>query len=233
MSTSLTLVAVFGAGVVSFLSPCVLPLLPTYTAMLAGTGINTSGKGSQRRLITNTLCFLSGFIVVFMIMGATASFLGQLFFHYQEVIRKAGAIFMILMGIHLSGIVKISVLERDYRPLLNETFEGSGGAFFLGIAFTSGWTPCISPILTTILLYAGASSTVGQGAFLLFVYAMGFCVPFLAAALLLNHVLPRIKGYYKYLTVIRRLSGLLIAIIGTIMYLDLIPRILGFLTDIL
>ncbi|WP_425060675.1 Thiol:disulfide interchange protein DsbD [Sporomusa carbonis] len=230
MDYNLTLLTVFGAGVVSFLSPCVLPLLPTYTALLAGTGAQDRQPGCWTFLM-NASCFLSGFTLVFVAMGATASYLGQLFFDYQDMIRKAGAVFMVLMGLQVLGVLQIPRLGREYRPLLNSAFNGPVGAFVLGLAFTAGWTPCTGPILATVLMYAGTTATVSQGAFLLFIYAMGFCLPFLAIALLINRYMSKIQGMYGWLPVIQKTAGLILITAGIVIYFDLLQKGLGLIGE--
>lgn len=232
MDYNLTLITVFGAGIVSFLSPCVLPMLPTYTALLAGTGRQTTGSAGQGNFFLNALCFLSGFTLIFVAMGATASFVGELFFDYQDIIRKAGAVFMVIMGLHVLELFKIPGLEREWRPLLNGTFAGPFGAFVLGLAFTAGWTPCTGPILAGVLMYAGAAATVSQGAFLLFVYAMGFCVPFLVLAVLINRYITKVQGVYRWLPLIQQAAGVVLIIAGVFIYFNLLPRTLSIIEGI-
>ncbi len=225
-----TLLTAFIAGGVSFVSPCVLPLLPTYTAFLAGTSSKSiDGITNRWELLINALCFLSGFTIVFVVMGATASYFGQVFFDYQQMIRQFGAVFMVFMGIHLLGLLKITILQREYRPLFVNTLRGPIGAFILGITFTAGWTPCTGPILSSILLYASTTETLQQGAFLLFIYSMGFCVPFLFMALLLNKYLHKMKKIYKWLPLVQQLSGVVLIITGIILYFDLMQKMLGYI----
>jgi cytochrome c-type biogenesis protein len=223
------LMTVFGAGVISFLSPCVLPLLPTYTALLAGTG---AGKqpGERWRFMLNAVSFLSGFTLCFVAMGATASHIGELLFNYQEVIRKAGAVFMVIMGLQVLGVLRLPGLGREYRPWLQGSFAGPGGAFMLGLAFTAGWTPCTGPILATILMYAGSTATVAHGAFLLFVYAMGFCLPFLVAAVVVNRYVNKMKRLYKWLPVIQQAAGIILIAAGIMMYFDLMQKVVGIIS---
>jgi len=225
-----TLLTAFIAGGVSFVSPCVLPLLPTYTAFLAGTSSKSiNGITNRWELLINALCFLSGFTIVFVVMGATASYFGQVFFDYQQMIRQFGAVFMVFMGAHLLGVLKMTILQREYRPLFVNTLRGPIGAFILGITFTAGWTPCIGPILSSILLYASTTETLQQGAFLLFIYSMGFCVPFLFMALLLNKYLHKMKKIYKWLPLVQQLSGLILIMTGIILYFDLMQKMLGYI----
>ncbi|MBP2626969.1 MAG: cytochrome c biosis protein transrane region [Firmicutes bacterium] len=226
MDNNITLITAFIAGVISFLSPCVLPVLPTYTAFLAGTK-TTDVMESKWGFLLNALCFLSGFTIVFVVMGATASYFGQVFLDYQDVIRQSGAVFMVIMGFHLLGFLEITALQREYRPLLTNTLHGPIGAFILGVAFTTGWTPCIGPILTSILVYASTTATLGQGALLLFVYAMGFCIPFLIVAFLLNKYLYKVRRLYKWLPFVQQSSGVVLIVAGIILYFDLMQKVLG------
>lgn len=177
---SLTLGAAFGAGLLSFASPCVLPMLPTFLLLLTGSSQEEKGRG---RLLGNTLAFLAGFTLVFLAMGATATILGQLVLDYWKVLEKAAGVILILLGLFLSGLWTPLFLLRDRRPYLQQKKEGVVGSFFLGASFTLGWTPCTGPILTAILMAAGSQQTAQQGIFLLLAYALGFCLPFLLAAL--------------------------------------------------
>jgi len=222
---NITIFAAFIAGLLSFASPCVLPMLPTFSAMLAGT---VPGQENQSwKIYLNTLCFLAGFTVVFMIMGATASLLGEWFFDHQEGIRKIGAFLIIVMGLMSSGLIRITPLEREYRPFLVRTFHGPFGAFLLGISFTVGWTPCTGPILATILLYAGGAATVGIGALLLVVYAMGFSIPFFLLVVILRRYLFRIRNIYEWLPMLQQMSGYLLIVIGVFIWMDWMEKGLG------
>ena len=231
LENNLSLVSVFAAGVFSFLSPCVLPMLPAYTAILAGLGGQETEK-SQRRLLMNTLSFLGGFTVVFMLMGATASYLGQLFSDYQDALRQGGAIFIIAMGFLMTGLFRVSLLEREYRPWLQQVFRGPAAAFFLGMAFTVGWTPCTGPILAAVLIYAGTASSLSQGAFLLLIYTLGFAIPFLTIALLCDRILPRLRSFYQWLPWLQRIAGVLLVLTGLAIYFDLMQRFLGIIWNL-
>lgn len=232
MEGSMPLLTAFGAGVVSFLSPCVVPLLPTYTAFLAGSGVKDGEQPAKWRFLLNSIFFLAGFTCVFVAMGATASLFGQFFFDYQDSIRKFGAVFMIIMGVHLLGVLQLSFLHQEYRPLLSSTFQGPLGAFILGVAFTAGWTPCTGPILASILVYAGTSATMGQGALLLFVYAMGFSVPFFLIAYLMNRYLGSVRSLYRWLPIIQKGAALVLILVGLCVYFDVLNQVLGLLGDL-
>jgi len=228
MEDTVSFFSAFIAGMVSFFSPCVLPVLPTYTALLAGAATRLDKKKiNQLSVLINASCFFLGFVLVFATMGATASLLGQLFFEHQAVVRKISGIVIMIMGIQLTGILQLPLLARDYRPFLPGEFHGSGGAFLLGIAFTTGWTPCIGPILASILLYTGATATLGKGIMLLLVYAAGFAIPFLIMALLLNRYLYKIKALYGLLPYIQKGAGAVLVIVGIMIYFDLMQQGLG------
>ncbi len=232
-SNSITFISAFAAGLVSFLSPCVLPILPTYSAFLAGTGTaSLPGARDKWRLLINAVFFLSGFTLIFVAMGATASYFGQVLSQYQGIIRRIGAIFMVLMGLHLLQVIRFSVLHREYRPFLANTFQGPGGAFILGIAFTVGWTPCIGPILASVLVYAGTTATLGQGVLLLLIYALGFSIPFLTIAVLLNKYVCQTRKLYKWLPLVQQASGVVLIITGMIMYFDLMQKGLGMIWNL-
>lgn len=228
MESNMSWLTAFGAGLVSFLSPCVLPMVPTYTAFLAGSSVDGADRPEQWRFFLNSFCFLTGFTVVFVAMGATASLFGQFFFDYQDSIRKFGALFMIVMGLQMAGVFRFTSLSREYRPLLATTLQGPVGAFVLGIAFTAGWTPCTGPILASILMYAAAADTVSQGALLLFVYALGFTVPFFIIALLMNRYLSTIKTMYRWLPAIQRCAAVILIIAGILVYFDFVQTVISY-----
>lgn len=211
----LSLGAVFLAGVLSFFTPCVLPLLPAYSALLFGVD-----ELGQRKSVINSVAFLLGFCLVFVAMGAAVGVLSDFFWDYQQLIRKTGAVFMVFMGIYMMGIFKPLILEQERRPLLNRTFKGPLGAFVFGIAFTVGWTPCVSPILASVLAYASTTASVAQGSFFLLVYALGFCIPFLGMAALANSYMHKFRQLYQYLPIVQKISGIVIVILGVALYMD-------------
>lgn len=229
-NAAIPLLTAFLAGLVSFLSPCVLPMLPTFAALLGGTALNSEETRPIGRwhFFLNIALFLSGFTLVFVAMGASASYLGQFFGDYQDTIRKVGAVFTMMVGFYLLGGVAIPVFQREYRPLLNRTFRGPFGAFILGVAFTAGWTPCTGPILAAILAYAGATATVSQGVLLLAVFSLGFSLPFWVVAFFLHRFVFQLRRIYVWLPVIQRVAGGFLILIGLAIYLDLLQRILGF-----
>lgn len=223
---SLTLGAAFGAGLLSFASPCVLPMLPTFLLLLTGSSQEEKGRG---RLLGNTLAFLAGFTLVFLAMGATATILGQLVLDYWKVLEKAAGVILILLGFFLSGLWTPLFLLRDRRPFLQQKKEGIVGSFFLGASFTLGWTPCTGPILTAILMAAGSQQTAQQGIFLLLAYALGFCLPFLLAALFWQKIGPTLRRGYAWLPRIQKAAGLFLVLFGVLMLSGMTLRFMAFL----
>ena len=186
----------FLAGFLSFISPCVLPLLPTFSLILAKNSQQDGGEA--RRLYANTTAFLAGFTLVFVLLGATAS----------------------LIGAFMTGWIKIPLLLREYRPFQRRGFGGIGGAFLLGCGFTLGWTPCTGPMLATILLYAGDTATVGAGALLLLVYSLGFAVPFFLLAVIWRRHIMKLRAFYQYLPIIQRAAGIVLVLLGILLWSD-------------
>ena len=208
----------FLAGFLSFISPCVLPLLPTFSLILAK---NSQQDGSEaRRLYANTTAFLAGFTLVFVLLGATASLIGAWLFSYQDILRQGAAVLIIVMGLFMTGWIKIPLLLREYRPFQRRGFGGIGGAFLLGCGFTLGWTPCTGPMLATILLYAGDTATVGAGALLLFVYSLGFAVPFFLLAVIWRRHIMKLRAFYQYLPIIQRAAGIVLVLLGVLLWSD-------------
>ena len=226
---SVSLALAFVAGVLSFLSPCILPLIPAYLSYLTGQAI-AEGLSPKAKsfLLLQAVGFVVGFSIVFITMGAAASTLGQLFAEYQHIFRRLAGVFIIIMGIHLTGILKIAWLYREKRflPLVQKSKAGS---ILLGMAFAAGWTPCIGPILSSILFYAGSLDTIWQGVLLLTSYSLGMAVPFLLAALLIQRFTLLLERFKKHLTVISVISGILLIITGLLIYTDQLSVLGGYL----
>ncbi len=202
----------FVAGILSFLSPCVLPLVPSYLAYVGG-----SAQARRRVVLTNSLFFILGFSLVFVALGASASALGSVLRGNRDVLMIAGGVLVIFFGLVMLGVVKVPWLYRDTRVQYRGETRTPWGALLLGMAFAAGWTPCIGPILGAILTMAGAAGTLAQGVGLLGVYALGLGVPFLAAALVLDPFLRFSKRFQRYLPWVERGAGVLLLIAGVLM----------------
>lgn len=213
----------FTAGLASFLSPCILPLIPVYLSVLGG------GKTEQSRLrlLTRSLGFVLGFTTVFIILGATASFLGSLIHSNLSLLRKLGGIFMVVMGLHTSGLLPLNLLNREARLELNGIGTKLGGSYLMGLAFALGWTPCIGPVLGTILVYAGTSQTISQGIVLLLFYSLGIAIPLLLVAALADVLKGKLSRFNRAGQIISKLSGLIMIAVGIMLFMNKLSWLIG------
>jgi cytochrome c-type biogenesis protein len=215
----------FTAGILSFISPCVLPLIPSYLTYITGVSFKelTDAKGKARlrwATMLHSFLFIMGFSVVFILMGASASYLGQVLVEYQSWIMRGGGVLIILLGIHFTGIINIPFLQMEKRFELRKKPLGHLGSFLVGVVFAAGWTPCIGPILSTILIYASASKSFTTGILLLAVYSMGLGIPFFLASLAFNSFLSTFDKIKKYMKWVTLASGILLIIIGILFLTD-------------
>lgn len=209
-----TLGVAFVAGLLSFLSPCVLPLVPTYMAYIGG-----SGGAKRALLLRNALLFILGFSLVFVAMGASASALGALLREQRSLLMIVGGLLVIAFGLVMLGVIRVPFLYRDTRRPLGEGTnpQTPWGALALGSAFAFAWTPCIGPVLGGILALAGASGTLSTGVGLLAVYSLGLAVPFLLAALAMEPFLRASRRFRPYLPWVERSAGVLLIVVGVLM----------------
>lgn len=202
----------FVFGLLTFLSPCVLPLLPGYFSYLAGANWESGTVSDRRRLVINSTGFVLGFSVLFIGMGAAASGAGQWLNQNRALLMQIAGITIIILGLHVSGLLPLKFLYRQINWQPAQKLAGWPGAFALGLSFAAAWTPCVGPVLASILLLAGSTHTMAQGITLLFFFTLGLALPFMAAALAAGHVyrgLGRIKGIMPYVNAVS--GGLLIA----------------------
>lgn len=218
MNQELTYFGAFAAGVLSFLSPCVLPLIPSYLSFITGASFEELHEGNKKdvkiRTISNSLVFIAGFTFVFVSLGASSSYLGAVFQQYKDAIRISGGILVIFFGIYLTGIVNIGFLSKQVKLHPKTKPAGYIGSFIIGMTFATGWTPCIGPILAAILAVAAESGTVLYGTKLLLVYSFGLGLPFFITSAAVNTFLSHVKIVYRYMGVIKIVSGLLLVIFG-------------------
>ena len=225
MDSILLVGSVFFAGLISFLSPCVLPLAPPYLTYLAGVSVEELGRVREledsrrirQKVFTNAVLFVLGFSLVFTSLGAGASSIGQLVRQYQDVLATVAGIVIIAMGLHFLGLFRIGLLYREARIQVDdETLRRAsmGGSFLMGLAFAFGWTPCIGPVLGSVLGIASARDSAGQGAALLFVYSMGLGIPFLLAALFVEPFLEFLARFRKHLGVVEKAMGVMLVLTG-------------------
>ena len=206
-------------GLISFVSPCVLPLVPPYLCYIGGVSIEDledeePGKSAPRSVVPAAVAFVLGFSTVFVALGATASVIGRAVAGYVGSLTVVGGVLIILMGLHFLGLFRLALLNREARIHLRDLKPGVIGAYGLGLAFAFGWTPCIGPVLAAILAVAGASDTVGQGAFLLMIYSLGLGIPFLAAAFFAPLFLSWLKGFRRFLPVVEKGMGAFLVLTG-------------------
>jgi len=226
----------FLAGIMSFLSPCVLPLLPSYVSFITGVSFEDLTTGADRRkirylTITNSLTFILGFSTVFVALGASSSAVGKFMFEYQEWIRIGGGILIIVFGLFVAGILKMDFLMRDKKVHLSGKPAGYVGTFLVGMTFAAGWTPCIGPILGTILLYASSQGSAFYGFKLLAVYSLGLALPFFVSSLAINSFLSYSRKLMRYMRVIMIISGLLLILFGILLLTNRVREFTGFLPD--
>jgi cytochrome c-type biogenesis protein len=214
-------IAAFVAGLVSFLSPCVLPLVPGYVSLISGASVDEL-KNAETRLtrtvLGHSIMFILGFSVVFISLGAVATEIGQLTHEYFGILTKVAGVVIIVFGLHLIGIFKIKFLYSDARLHSVKGSKSPVGAFVVGFAFAFGWTPCIGPILAGILALAASSSTVLKGILLLAVYSLGLAVPFLLTSLGIDRFLSFYGRFRRHLHAVEVLSGILLIVIGVLIF---------------
>ena len=214
----ISLPGAFIAGVLSFLSPCVLPIVPPSLAFIAGMSFDEMERErtASRRLLVATLAFVLGFATIFVALGMSASFIGQLLQQYHRQLAIAAGIVIILLGLHFLGLLRISLLYREARLQTRSRPLGPIGAYVAGLAFAFGWTPCVGPVLSTILVVAGSTGSVAKGGLLLFVYALGIGLPFLAAALFMGRFMGFMQKFRKHLGVVEKVIGGFLIITGVL-----------------
>ncbi len=207
----------FIAGLLSFFSPCILPLIPAYFTFITGFSLDEltdAGTSIRNRVIRSTIAYVLGFSVVFILLGASASLLGNVIQAYSDVIRIGGGILIILLGIHLTGIFRFGALDLEKRIHLNKKPVHVLGSFFVGMAFGAGWSPCIGPLLGSILIIAGNQETVLEGMLLLSTYSAGLAIPFIIFSIFINFILIILNKARKVLKYINMIAGILLILMG-------------------
>ena len=225
-----SLMAAFLAGLFSFFSPCVLPLVPGYISFISGISLEEIGKGNrQNKVIISSIFFILGFSLVFILLGATATILGSFLLEKAFILEKVAGVIIIIFGIHMSGLYRIKFLDYEKR-LYAKTRPVNIviGPFLMGLAFAFGWTPCIGPILAGILIYAGTQKTLYQGILLLVIYSAGLGIPFLMTALALNKFYMLSNKIKKYFKTIEIVGGILLILIGLLILTNNFHRITSF-----
>ena len=212
--------AAFLAGLLSFFSPCVLPLIPAYFTFITGYSLEELTEGNieiRKKVILSTISFVLGFSVVFILMGGSASYLGGLIYKYKNLIRIVGGVLIIILGIHLTGVFRIRSLEFEKRIQIKKKPIHFLGTFIIGMAFGAGWSPCIGPLLGSILIVAGSQETIGQGMVLLGVYSAGLALPFVIISVFINFLLVFMKRATRVLKYVNVVAGILLILVGLVL----------------
>lgn len=212
------IIVAFSAGIFSFLSPCVWPLVPSYLALVTGMSLEDMQEGVNRKAtFIHSLLFVLGFSAIFIVLGAGASFLGQFFKQYELWIARIGGVIIIVLGLHLSGVFKLTPLMREKRIHINDKPAGYLGTIGVGMAFAAGWTPCLGPILGAILTYGMSQDTMWAGVGLLTAYSAGLAIPFLMASLALDAFLQGFRRFRRWIPVIEKASGVMLIGLGVLL----------------
>jgi len=226
-----------GAGLISFLSPCVLPLVPAYLCFVAGTTLDrlVSDDGVDpaltRRVIVSALAFVIGFSTVFIIMGASASALNRMLIQHIDVIAKVAGVVIVLFGLHYMGLLKIPLLYREARIQTQDRPASLVGAYVMGLAFAFGWTPCVGPILATILTVAASREEMGYGISLLATYALGLGIPFILAALAMKPFMRFMRKFRGHLRKVEMVAGALLVLTGILIFTSSLGQFSYWLLD--
>ncbi len=209
------------AGLLSFFSPCVLPLIPAYFTFITGFSLDelTTRQDMEirKKVILSTIAYILGFSFIFILLGASASFLGSYLFQYINTIRIVGGVFIIVFGLHLTGVFRIRMLEFEKRVHLDKKPIHFLGTFIIGMAFGTGWSPCIGPLLGSILIIAGSKDTVFQGIGLLSVYSLGLGIPFLVLSIFINFILTFLKKAAPAMRYLNIIGGILLIVVGLLL----------------
>lgn len=225
----ITILVAFSAGVFSFFSPCVLPLIPSYISYITGI---TFGELTQQALpkrvkfltIIHSLLFIAGFTAIFVLFGASFTALGKFLSQHKNAAEKIGGIIVVLFGLHITGIINLGFLQKERKFEIKSKPLGFLGSFLVGATFSLGWTPCVGPILSSILILSSAAEDVGRGAVLLLSYSLGLGVPFLLSGLLINNFVTYFQRIKKHIRLISILSGLFLVLVGVMILTDSFAR---------
>ena len=214
-----SILAAFGGGLLSFLSPCVLPLMPVYVSFVTGYSVQElkDGAFSATGILVPTLAFILGFSAVFVALGASATLLGELLNRYLHIISRVLGVLVIILGIHMMGLLRLPFLQKHIQFHEVKMHGGVLGALILGMAFALGWSPCTGPILASILAYASTQQHIAKGVVLLAVYSAGLAIPFLLFALLFGYAIKALQRFHRFFRAVEVISGLILIGLGIAM----------------
>ena len=234
-AADISLLGAFAAGVLSFLSPCVLPLVPSFITYLTGlTFADIQAEHPphvvRRKTVTHALLFIFGFTLVFVLMGASATYAGSFLRDNMEVMRRIGGALIMLFGLHVIGILPINLLLGEKRVTLHHKPAGYAGSILVGVAFAAGWTPCIGPILASILMIAAAEHTVNRGILLLLAYSLGLALPFFLASLAMHRFLAIFNKFRRHIRLFEIAAGVFLFIAGLMIFFDKLTMLQRYLS---
>ena len=221
----------FSAGLLSFLSPCVLPLIPSYVTFITGLSLDDVQNARRTALIHGVL-FVTGFTLIFMALGAGATMLGQALLQHRDWISRIGGVVIIIFGLYLLGILNIGFMSREARFHVANKPVGYLGTMFVGFAFGAGWTPCLGPILGSILVYTSSQADLGKGLWLLFAYSLGLAVPFLLSAIAIDRFSSFFQRMKKQMVWVSRISGVIMIGIGVLLVTNYFTILASWLTGL-
>ena len=230
---SIGILVAFLAGILSFLSPCVLPLVPSYVSFVTGMGLEeleSGGNDVKRITLVHSLLFVGGFSLIFVLMGASATFIGQFLRDQQEFIARVGGVIIIIFGLVLLGVVPIQALNREKRVQFQRKPVGYAGTMAVGAAFGAGWVPCIGPILGSILTLAATRASVTEGVGLLGVYSAGLAIPFVVSSVALTAFMSWFQNFRKYLRYVEWVAGILLIFVGLLLITGKFTLLAGWLS---
>jgi cytochrome c-type biogenesis protein len=218
---NISYIVAFTAGVLTYLSPCLLPMIPSFVLYITGVSFADLGDAAKKgevlkKTVVHSLLFILGFSAVFVLLGLTATFIGRTLFQYQKSIRIGGGILIVLFGLYLAGVLKLDFLIKERRLKLQARGASYIGSFLVGVTFAAGWTPCAGPILGSILVLAGTKANAAEGARLLCVYSAGIAFPFFLTALAANAFLEKLKRFERVIGVINVVAGVFLVIVGVL-----------------
>ncbi|MBI9082439.1 MAG: cytochrome c biogenesis protein CcdA [Desulfobacterales bacterium] len=224
LTESVSYSAAFAAGLISFFSPCILPLIPAYFTFITGFSLEELTKNVsadvRKKVILSTAAYVSGFSLVFVLMGASASYLGAMIFDHRNAIRIIGGLLIIVLGVHMTGLVRFRALDVEKRLHLRNKPLHVFGTFVVGMAFAAGWSPCIGPLLGSILIIAGSQETIWQGMALLGTYSTGLALPFVLMSVFIHFLVRFISRATRILKFVNLTSGILLIVVGAILLAD-------------
>ncbi|MFH1995909.1 MAG: cytochrome c biogenesis protein CcdA [Candidatus Omnitrophota bacterium] len=219
MEENISYLVSFGAGVLTFFSPCLLPLIPSYVVYLSGVSLEEAVKAgasgeTRRKILAHGVFFSLGFSVVFVLLGMTATFIGKALFQHQKLISAVGGALVVIFGLHFMGLLNFGFLLKERKIPFHRASVGYAGSFLIGVTFAAAWTPCVGPILGSILVVAGSRANLAHGAGLLAVYSLGIAVPFLISSFLIGTFLPYFTKVQKAIGAIKIAGGALLVLVG-------------------